>query len=115
MVELPEYVKTDIYMKKYTKLNQDNTIIGMWERKPHKSDFNEEVTLADGSTKILTHYHGEWAPVPDEEIKRLNEEMKKNKKVLTNPNQERMSSRERDLEAARKLLAELVAAHGGEQ
>lgn len=115
MVELPEEDRNNCYIKKYTKLNQNNTIIGMWERKPHESDFNEEVTAPDGSTKILTHYHGEWAPVLDEEIKRLNDEMRKNKKILTNPNQERLSPRERDLEAARKLLAELIAAHGGEQ
>lgn len=114
MVELPEEDRNNCYIKKYTKLNQDNTIIGMWERKPHESDFNEEVVAADGSTKILTHYHGEWAPVPDEEIKRLNAEMKENKKVLAHPEQERMTMRERDLEAARKLLAELVAAHRGE-
>ena len=115
MIDLPDYIRDDKYTRKYTKLNSDNSIVGMWERKEDSRDYNEEYVEKEGITNVRTVYHGEWVAVPDDEIERLNDEKKKNKMIWSCPDTERLTTREKELEATKALLAALVAAHGGDK
>lgn len=102
-------VKEMYEVKKYTILNQDNTIKEMWEREDDPRDYKE--TDKDG--KIVNHYFGMWQQVPQDEIDRLNAELKENKRIKKVVDCAPRTAREADLEEAMALLARLKSAADG--
>lgn len=108
---LPKHILDDCHARKYTYLRTNNMIEEMWEREDDPRDYKE--TDADG--KIVNYYFGDWKRVPQDEIDRLNAELKENNRVRKVVDCASRTAREADLEEALALLARLKAtADGGD-
>ena len=105
---IPDDIFVNPELRKYTKTDEHNKIIEIWERDESPLDYND----TDENGKVRHNYYGEWRQVPQEKIDELNKALKEAHKIRQNVNYAPRTAREADLEAAMALLAKLKEERG---